>query len=340
MAARRRGARNRTRHRPDRATQLRGVARGVEGSGSPARLDHDRRAARSRNESVALQEPPARGCGAARDLRHHDPALDDPGEQSLVTRRIEAVNSSGQEGHRRARTGERRAMGDAVDAVCGTRDNREPAVHQTGRGLDGDVFAVPGGRARPHDGDRAAEAPEEGPVSAGPEGVRCVVPQLIDAAGPVGIVGNEQRDAEPGRLSEREQHRRHRHAGAPALHRLREFGGLEAVVAHGGQRGEKRPQLDRLARRHRRRGHRGDCPFRAEHRNQPPRVAITRLGDAGPGRPGEPFRERVTVERRVVGAERADQRADHGFGEAEDCHGNSFVSLGGVERSHRAAFLR
>ena len=117
---------------------------GVEGARTPARLKYDGGQAGCGDEPVSLQEPPLGWRRPARELGDHRAVFDDAGEQTVVTTRIEAVYSPGEERNGGALTGERSTVCHPINTVGSTRHDRIAAIDKSSGRFHGDVLAIPG----------------------------------------------------------------------------------------------------------------------------------------------------------------------------------------------------
>ncbi len=239
MTARRCRAGHRAGNRPERTAEGGGVTGGVQRTGPPARLQHDRGETGRRDEAVALQEAPLRRRRAAGQLRHHRALGDDPGQQGVVPARVEPVDTAGEEGHRLAGTRQRRPVRHPVDAVCRAGHDRVAAVDQARGRLHGDVFAVAGGSPGADQRDRPAEGRQCGVVPAHPQGERSVWTQVAERHRPALVSRHAQLNCVAHGLPEGDDRRARLQPGLPSLAGRDQFLAGERLLSRVFQGGEQ-----------------------------------------------------------------------------------------------------
>ena len=187
------------------------------------------------------------------------------------------------------------AVGRAVDAVGGARDDGDAAAGEVGGQLERDVLAVAGRRAGTDEGDRRRSRRDERvDIAPHPEAERRVIdPDRSSGAGHCASSGVISRD--PG-APRRPRARPGRHsASAVARHRSRPSCHSRGVIAGGIQHARIASALD----------DRSSAASGPSCAHDPPRDAVARLDEAAPDVHGVSRRARVVVQLAAARAERA-----------------------------------
>ena len=312
MASGARRAGDRAGNRAERSAEGGRVSGRVERAGAPAGLDDDRRTAERGDHPVAQQESPLRRRRARRHLRDHDAPVGDAPEQLLVPARVEAIQAAGENRDGRALTGERRTVRRSVDAVGGTRHDRESAVDEPARRLDRHVLAVAGRRPSADERDRPLERRRACRRRRAPTGRTARAPRARRAA-----AGQSSSPGTSNRIPNRAACRSASSAGADALrgrqrlsasvHWSAEISASQTSASSAASSSASTPEMTRSS-----------AATGPSACHQHPGIPIARLGDGRPRRSREAFGDAVAIQ--LLPRDRADQRRELRLGDSRDAH--------------------
>ena len=168
---------------------------GVECPAAPTGFDDDADLRRGGDESVAQQEPVThRGHPRCR-FGHDGTDGEYLVEQFGIRRRVEAVDSSGHERHRRCFASDGGTVGGRVDSERTAGDDGDSSSGKVPRKVGGAFGSVAAGCSGTDDGNSTIQHSAERSFSTHPQTQRCGGTEVVEHSGPLLVLGNDQAPA-------------------------------------------------------------------------------------------------------------------------------------------------